>query len=275
MIWLVQSNLFREAGYSRFMEALDRTGAEYRTVEARHFIDKLFYAEPPYNEGAELVPCTEPVFAMGSYKLARLARDVYGMRPGAYLEGLAYTDWQWPKEHLLNGDAWIGRLGDLPFPPPGQEHLFVRPVGDSKLFAGSVVDAAHLHLWRDDIVLQGNYVTRDTQVVVAEAKSIYLEVRCWIVDGQLVTWSTYKRGGRPYFSWAHASMELLDFAQRMATLWSPNPAYVLDVASTPAGPRIVEVNSISSAGFYEGDVQRLVHAISEHVHARKREEIPC
>lgn len=43
--------------------------------------------------------------------------------------------------------------------------------------------------------------------------------------------------------------------------WQPHRAFVIDVCDTPDGPRIVAINTISSAGFHAGDVQRLVAAL--------------
>lgn len=43
--------------------------------------------------------------------------------------------------------------------------------------------------------------------------------------------------------------------------WQPHRAFVIDVCDTPDGPRIVEINTINSAGFYAGDLQRPVAAL--------------
>ena len=45
--------------------------------------------------------------------------------------------------------------------------------------------------------------------------------------------------------------------------WQPHRAFVIDVCDTPDGPRIVEINTINAAGFYAGDVQRIVAALEE------------
>lgn len=39
------------------------------------------------------------------------------------------------------------------------------------------------------------------------------------------------------------------------------PRFVIDVCDTPDGLRIVEINTINCAGFYAGDIQRLVAAL--------------
>jgi len=43
--------------------------------------------------------------------------------------------------------------------------------------------------------------------------------------------------------------------------WSPRRAFILDVAETDRGIRIVETNSVSFAGFYAMDMGRYVAAL--------------
>jgi hypothetical protein len=45
--------------------------------------------------------------------------------------------------------------------------------------------------------------------------------------------------------------------------WQPQRAFVLDVAETADGPKIVEINTLNSAGFYAADIQRIVLALEE------------
>ena len=46
-----------------------------------------------------------------------------------------------------------------------------------------------------------------------------------------------------------------------AERWRPAEAFVLDVCDTPDGIKVVEINTINSAGFYAADVQKLVFAL--------------
>jgi hypothetical protein len=44
-------------------------------------------------------------------------------------------------------------------------------------------------------------------------------------------------------------------------IWQPLEAFVLDVCETQHGFRIVEINTINSAGFYAADIQNIVMAL--------------
>ncbi|MFK7972837.1 MAG: ATP-grasp domain-containing protein, partial [Bacteroidia bacterium] len=69
----------------------------------------------------------------------------------------------------------------------------------------------------------------------------------------MVTSSYYRFHGDVEFE-EHAAAEGLAFAQHMAGLYNVADAYVMDIAMTMDGWKIMEVNCINSAGFYKGDV---------------------
>jgi hypothetical protein len=91
---------------------------------------------------------------------------------------------------MLNADAWVGPLGDV---PPFQGAAFVRPTFDSKAFSGKVVDGHDFAAWREGLRPSAT-LGPDTPVMVARWKPIYGEYRTWIVGGRLITASQYKRG---------------------------------------------------------------------------------
>lgn len=51
------------------------------------------------------------------------------------------------------------------------------------------------------------------------------------------------------------------FAQQMIDIWCPSRGFVIDVALTDDGYKMVEINGLNSAGFYAIDVQKLIEAI--------------
>ena len=111
-----------------------------------------------------------------------------------------------------------------------------------------------------DSAQPGDPLTVDTEVLIAQPVSIFTETRCWVVDGSIVTVSGYKRGKHVVYT-PGADDEVVAFAQACIEEWVPNSAFVLDVAQTPAGCKVVEVNCLNAAGFYAADVLKLVSAI--------------
>ena len=104
-------------------------------------------------------------------------------------------------------------------------------------------------------------VTMDTRLVISPPREIAQETRCWIVDRKLVTASVYRRYETVIYE-SNVDEDVRAFAQSIAKeAWQPHRAYVLDVARVGDQLKVVEVNTLNSAGFYAADVQKLVEAI--------------
>jgi hypothetical protein len=200
---------------------------------------------------------------MGSYSLARVAIKKR-WRPGAFLDNL---DFEIQRQHwgdrMLNHDAVITTFDNVPFQ---RDPFFLRPVHDTKAFTGMVIDWGYYEEWRDSIsqLSETFILTKDTPVMVCQKKELYSETRFWIVDRNIITASKYKTGTIKRYEEVRGSRwdnDLIAFADDCACIWSPNQAFVLDIAETPQGLKIVEVNNINSSGFYKGDMQRLITAI--------------
>ena len=269
--WILQSNIYAEEGYEAFTTAVTRLGLPLTTVKVVPFVGELEATSGALPaQGADAV-------VMGSYTLARVAKRM-GWRPGAFLDNL---DFEVQRERwgdrMLNHDAEISRFRDVRFRP---EPFFIRPVHDTKAFTGFVCDWGEYLDWRDSLIrlpetadpvndpLGVNLMGLDTPVMACRQKLIYGEWRTWVVGGRVVTASGYKVGTmKRYTPPEQVSPGVIEFAQDCADRWSPNDAYVLDVATVEGphhgGLRIVEVNNLNSAGFYRGDMQRVVMAIED------------
>ena len=259
MHWVVQSNIFHEENYEHLLSTLDRLSLSYSTHKVVPFVGTID-PEPTLPDGTDVI-------VMGSYALARYAQR-RGWRPGAFVDNLEF---ELQREHwgerMLNADATVVPFAAIPFQ---REPFVLRPVLDTKSFTGMVIDWGEYESWRDRILAletagedsAGLGLGSRDATMLCTLKEIWSETRTWIVDGEVVTCSGYKLGRRTRY----APPELVDpaivaFAREAAQHWSPNRAYVLDVAETPDGMRIVEVNNLNSAGWYRCDMQRLVIAL--------------
>jgi hypothetical protein len=256
--WILQNNLYSEEGFESLTDALERFGFPYSIHKCVPFVGTL---EPEAN------PPEGPVVVMGSYTLARHAKE-RGWLPGAWLDNLDFKiqlkAWG---ERMLNADGTVTTIKNFAAMLLQHKPFFVRPVHDTKAFTGQVFDFGSWTEFRDGIYrvqLDNPSITINTEIMVCEKKEIHSETRTWIVDGKVVTASGYKVGTlKRYTSPEQVDARITDFAQDCATTWSPNRAYVLDVAETPDGLKIVEINNLNSAGFYKADMQRLVQALNE------------
>jgi hypothetical protein len=250
MHWVVQNNLFNERGFHALMGALEHG-------DIPHTLVKVI----PFGGGIEpSVEVTGPVMVMGSLTLTRYARE-RGWTPGAFLnDNFDFRVWQRHLgRHLLNAGATVHRFADVPRQPGP---FFIRPCLDDKAFSGMVTTWEDFVGWREKALALEEYVnvTPDTPVAVSEPKEIQREYRMVVVDGRVVTGTRYKLGERVVGS-AEVEPEVYAFTQRMADLWSPDRAYVLDVFMHGGALYVGEINNLNSAGFYAYDVGKMVAAI--------------
>ncbi len=273
MLWILQSNLYRERGYDRIVEDLTRLDLKYMTVKPVPFSTKLVLESVDTSVATvDISELPEPdidpnqsIIVMGSYSLARSAQ-VRGWKPGAFMRNLSYDVWSkaWSAERLLNPNAQICKIVDAVV---RAEHTFVRPVEDSKSFSGKVFDRDEFHDWKNSILTMSDtdILTKDTEIILSPPVKIYTETRCFVVNGKVITASRYKLGNQVLYS-DDVDQQILTYAQECVNLWQPDLAFVIDIADTPDGYKIVEVNNFNSAGFYACDTQKIVMAIENLNH---------
>ena len=263
MHWILQENLFKESEWDTMVATLTRMDIPYSVHKVIPFI-------------GELIPPAEPkqkkVICFGSYSMRHVARENH-WNPGVYdLMDINFLEQKkhWGDE-MLNYDCEVMPFKDAVLTEP----QFIRPADDSKYFAGRIIDHQEWNAWRKSIVDDhedwGNGLTPETLIQICKPKTIYAEYRFWIVDGVVVTWSQYKRGSRVIYSndvdravifYAAGVGLSSELSARAPLKWLPK-AFVLDVCETPDGFKIVEINTINSAGFYAADVQKLIQALED------------
>jgi len=258
MHWILQNNLFNEKGYQTLLDTLERFSLPYTIHKVVPFVGELL-PEPMLD--------TKNVICMGSYSLRHSAKR-YGWNPGVFdLESFDFTiqKEKWGN-HMLNFGAVVCRFDEVVFT---EDEMFIRPIHDSKAFPGVVETADEFYAWQRDVKALNlnpdfiNPLTDDTLVMVCPPKNIYSEHRFWVVKGQVVTSSTYKTGQRVHYQ------PIIDerfqwYAEERIAEWQPHDAFVIDIAETGAGLKVVEINTLNSCGFYSADIQSLVMALENN-----------
>lgn len=258
MHWIVQNNIYSEEGHEKLIAAIERYGSPYTLHKCVPFVGTL---DP------EPAPTQNKVIVMGSYTLARVAQ-MRGWKPGVFLNdnfnAKVWTEnWPW----IWNWDNIIEPIRDIGFKAVTKRPFFIRPILDSKSFSGQVMDWGQFSEWRDNLSQLTPedlaYVDLDTEVLIAPAKPTYREYRVWMVYGRAVTASQYKLGRTKVIS-PNVDERVFKFAEEMDKIWSPCAAYVMDVFEGENGGLAVgEINNLNSAGFYAGDMAKLVGALEE------------
>lgn len=263
MFWIVQSNLFREENYEQMIEALTRLQVPHTIAKVLPFVDEL--------EPEPVVPEGSSVFVCGSTKLMRMA-ETRRWSPGSFMNAnMTYEMWnKHMGRHLLNPDAVVGPLDAINFPEPGE--FFIRPCADGKAFSGRCFYRAEFEKWREHMINSEGIIVNakferhklgcqpDTLVMISPYRHIQREYRFFVVDQQVITGSLYKIGGRAATD-PQVDPDVWAFTQRMVDQWIPSRAFVIDVAMTEEGLKIVEYNCINCSGFYACDTAKIVGAI--------------
>lgn len=255
MHWILQENLFKDTEWANLIGTLERFTIPFSVHKVIPFV-------------GELVPTAQPeqekVVCFGSYSMRHTAK-AQGWSPGIYdlFEQNFNVQLQHWSERMLNFDSMILPFKEVPFLT---EPTFLRPIDDSKYFAGKVFMPDDFNDWKHKVVeLQHDYGTSlsgETLVQICRPKTIYGEYRFWIVNGKIVTKSMYKRGDTVMYA-SDVDERFDQFVLECLSAWQPHRAFVIDVCDTPEGMKIVEINTINAAGFYAGNVQSLVLSLED------------
>ena len=254
MHWIIQTNIFNEAGWTDLVDTLKRFNIPYSEHKIIPFV-------------GELLPDIQPsgkVICMGSYSMRHIATKrnwlpgVFDLEPFHFEIQLQYWG-----DHMLNADSKVTRFEDVSFT---DSHMFLRPIHDSKVFAGGVFEQEDFMGWKIRVCNlghdDGSTITGDTLVQSCSLKAIYAEYRFWVVKGEIVTASSYKIGSKATYQ-SQVDEVFYTYVRERVTEWQPLEAFVIDVADTDKGIKIVEINTLNSSGYYAGDMQKLVMALEE------------
>ena len=271
MFWVLQDNIYKEQKHSILIQTLTQKNIPFMEVKVVPFFDKLLPSDfdshgftGAINEAEEaLIPDQGPIMVLGSTTLCKIAKH-RGWEPGSFLnDNFHYRNWvKVYGNHLLNPDAIVDTFRDI---VPNQDEFFVRPCEDNKDFNGMVYQKEDFEAWRKEVLSQpGGGPFSDHEIMISSVKVIDAEYRFFIVDGKVVTYSQYKVGNQVKTS-PVVPLDIITFAQDIVDRWQPAKAFVLDIASTPLGYKVIEVNNFNSAGFYDADVELIIDAIDKSV----------
>ena len=163
--------------------------------------------------------------------------------------------------HMLNAIPKVITLSQAKSMADERESWFIRPVKDLKDFAGHVISAADLKSWVTRLEVGDCEFDGELLVAISEPKTIQMEWRYFVVDGKIVTGSTYRFRGQPHRK-NEAAADVIAEAQALADIWLPHPCCCMDVALCEDEVKIVEFNGLNASGFYDHDVEAFAKAVS-------------
>lgn len=235
------------------IDALDRYQLPHSFVKVIPFSHEI---EPDL----ELV---NPVMIMGSVALANKVVPKKGWKPGAFInENFDFRVWRqhW-SENILNEEAIVSSFDEVVFPRDGL--FFIRPCIDNKAFTGTLLKPEGYQTWLER--LQDGESSNELNfnlkepVLVAPVKLISREIRFFIIKEKIITHSTYRLGGKTkYFDSSMTDAKAIQFVEERIKEWQPAEGFVIDVALTNDGYKVIEINCINSSGYYACDVYKII-----------------
>lgn len=251
MFWVIQENFSNEIGFERLIQAVRQRSLPFEIVKVIPFSHELL-PEPIVPDGFVIIS--------GSKILSKIAME-RGWQPGAMLnDNFDFCVWQEKyRDFLLNDDATIIEFGKL----DPTEPIFVRPCSDRKTFTGLIIEPENFRSWQAQILgISDGYatLTPETLILSATPKQIFKEYRFFVVDGRVITGSLYRVGAHSQLS-RDCDDSARTLAETAAKIWQPDSGFTIDIALTPVGAKVIEINCLTTSGFYEADVDAIVGAL--------------
>jgi hypothetical protein len=263
---VIQNNLGSSGEAERLVTAASAAGATVQLVKVIPFSDEL----PD-------VPREVPTIFYGAVNFINNVWKSGRWSPAAWYSNNAFSYDNYLARYdteMLNSDGRILTMEQFGLEKHDQDTLFfVRPIRDLKEFAGEIMTFGDYAGWFDGISHGGFTITPDCPILVAEPKRIVEEYRLFVVEGEVVAWTRYKKGDR--FARLNVTSDVpsdvLLYGERQARRYSPAPVFVMDVGYTQDGLKIIELGSFNSAGLYaakEADIVEAIHAYVQGAYPR-------
>jgi len=254
ILWAVQSKLKQEDSTVHLIKAFQKFGLNWAA-----------FPLIPFATGIPEFSWDGPIIYYGSTKLIQLVEHDPVLKAGAaffYSPVTHSVSWYGPRfgSDYLNAGARVITVAEA-LGLSESEEFFIRPEAGVKLFGGGVMNVSKFKAIVDSRPSLGPGMSLDmeTRVYVNDVLPIEHEVRTWFIGGKLAAVVGYRRNGRtdPWLIEEGEDFygEVKEFALAQGEkISSEVGACVLDVAITPVGLKVVEINCIHTSGFYVVDV---------------------
>lgn len=262
--WLLDDYMIQTSYHGDIRLVLASMGFEYH-------VEKYV----PFSESSATIPYKndECVVIYGSISFVRQQMKNHRFTPGGYLpeksmESLGYMPFMEKPELMANYNHVFTTFKDLInrkeffYDIFNTNKIFIRPNSGFKTFTGLPIHSDEFD-FEIRSLQQLKQVADDVLILVSNCKKIAEEYRFFIVNREVITGSQYKLNDELNVKTGY-SQEAYDVAVQMAkNSWQPDIAYACDVGIVNGEPKIIELNSFSSSGFYACDIPIIISAIDQ------------
>jgi hypothetical protein len=213
---------------------------------------------PPYPAGLNKPGMVGPVLVYGSIgfvhewakKHPELQRWVFWSDEAAEAE-----TWRRNLGDLyLNADGWETIVGEAVAYEKVPRHY--RPMTTTKSIVGSVLTPEKLHE-----IARNKNIDSSFRIWSSAPKTIDMEVRVFMIAGQVAGHSVYRRDGEfCYDNTDPRAGDALNAAQMISDRYSPARHFVCDVGLVNGEWKLIEFNPLHSSGWYGTDVGGVLDA---------------
>lgn len=247
-LWVMQTKLAQE-DYTKFLiEAIQKLGlnwAAFPIIPFKHSIPEFDWDGPRIYKGSTGL-VTRVYETPEVLKKARLFYD----------HERHSTGWYGPRL----GNSWLNygsrriTVSEFLFYEdvnPSTDEFFCRPDTSLKSFSGGVFTFYEFRLLMERSLNYG-VVKNDSVIIVSKPVNILKEYRTWVIGGEVSAIVGYKINGKvkPWDVSDYEKQPIADFAKTEGAKLSELEAFVLDVAVTDDGLRVVEINDVHASGYY-------------------------
>ena len=259
--WLLDQYMV-EHNEQNLPELLRKEGFEVKVGQYDRFA-----SNPPFLFSPE-----DCVIVYGSMEFVRLYQKapyipgVYfqekAMECTTYISNIEKTGLLLNENHVFATFGELIRRKDFFYNAFETNQLFIRPNSGRKVFTGFSLNKKEFDK-EISALSQLTSVMPETLILIAPSQEILEEYRLIIVNRQVITGSQYQRNGNIELS-SKIPQEVEEMAYQIAnTPWQPDIAYVCDIALTHKGPRVIELNAMSTSGLYLSDISKWSHALNQ------------
>lgn len=253
--WVLEKNVFAEKCFDQMVEHFKDKNIPYHIVKVIPFIHEI---------DGKVPDVTNPCVVYGSIGTQKLAQK-HGWTPGVW------TNDQFNEKvlidklgvHSLNRNSTFLMLSEVhTLRGILSDSIFIKPNTDTKEFAGQVIRNDEFMSWYKNMIDIGYLETDDFEVMVSYPKKLGMEWRLVIVDGKVCECSIYKQY-QIVKSERQMNPEVIEFAEKCVKLHNPADVFVMDIAQTEDGLKVIEYNTFNSAGLYACDVTNIIDTINK------------
>ena len=276
-MWLIQSSGFIQSNVMDIYNSLHKLGFNvkdfgmiYFTKEITNLENILIPNERYIIRGGtkfltlinEVTCISECNNSLSKEQISNSSKYLEALRNGIDYDIKKFDQEYYSKESLplLNAEAkylTFKEASNLIF----NEDKFIKPSRDLKAFNGGILEKG---MSVKDFILNGPHQSYyDSEIIVInDIKKIYSEYRFFIIKGEIITGSRYKLGDNVSPN-AYIPEKVLDCAKEYAKLYNPVDIFVMDIADTDTGFKIVEYNCWNASGIYHSNIDKLFYEINE------------